>query len=767
MCVLLLARSTKPKTMSSDSSSSSRQGLLITTAVVTVALASLFALRQRSKLAQGFDRWAWLEDVQSERSLAHVRAQNLRAVSHVGEPSLDNSFSRILSILDSKDKIPYAALRGPKRFMNLWKDENHPRGLWRRVASLEELKNPDAAWETVLDIDALDKAEQNPGWVWKGYTPLEEGDVVPLCLVKLSRGGADAVEIREFDLDSKQFVQRDGKEFFLPEAKSSCSYKDRDTLLVGSDFGPGSLTDSGYPRVIREWRRGTPLATAPVVFQGLATDVSVSSWYEADNRGFAYEWRVRSMTFYSSEHLVRIVPAKEFVKIPVPEDAEVQAFADQLLFQLRSDFEFKGRTYKAGSLLATDLGKFCAGQPSGVVTLFQPTERSSLEYFVAGKTVVLLSVLDNVRSRLVRWVYVQGEWQQVDHVPIPEGGDLDKLDVWALNERTSDEFWMTATGFLRPTSLYVLDAGPRNHKLPQLIRGLPQQFDVKGLHVEQFFAPSLVRLEVAGGEAGRQPQLPAPQDGTLVPYFQVSKKGAEGPRPTLLYAYGGFEISMLPRYSAVVGVSWLEKGGTYVMACIRGGGEFGPTWHQAALKEKRHKAFEDFEAVALHLQSRNVATPRTLGIMGGSNGGLLMGNAFVRSPQLWGAVVCEVPLLDMRRFSHLLAGASWMAEYGDPDDEEQWKWLQKYSPYHNVRQGAQYPAILFTTSTRDDRVHPAHARKMAAKLIEMGFGSTTWSYENVEGGHGGAADNRQMAFLEVLAFRFLRAKLGVKEDGHL
>ena len=626
--------------------------------------------------------------------------------------------------------------------MNLWKDEEHPRGLWRRLSSLDEMSNVDAQWETVLDLDALDKAEGKPGWVWKGYTPLEEGELVPRCLVKISRGGADAVEVREFDLDRKTFVPVD-EAFMLPEAKTSVSYKGRDILLVGSDFGPGSLTSSGYPRVVKEWTRGTPLASAPVVFEGEPSDVSVSSWFEANNRGFQYEWRVRSMTFYTSEHFLRALPDRDFVKLPVPQDAEVQTFADQLIVQLRSDLVAGSKTYAAGSLLACDVRRLCAGQADYTV-LFEPTPSASLEYFAAAKTVVLLSVLEDVKSKLVRFHYANKRWTRVGGVPVPAGGEFAKLDVWSHNEQFDDVFWMTATSFLLPTTLFVVDAAPATKAAPpRRIRGLPAQFNADGLAVSQHFATSL--------------------DGTKVPYFEVSRVSAkpQQPRPTLLYAYGGFEISMLPRYSAVVGVSWLEQGGTYLMANIRGGGEYGPTWHQAALKEKRHKAFEDLEAVARHAVERNVCTTASLGVMGGSNGGLLVGNAFVRSPELWGAVVCEVPLLDMRRFSKLLAGASWMAEYGDPDDPAQWAWLEKYSPYHNVRADAKYPPILFTTSTRDDRVHPGHARKMSAKLMDMGFSATTLSYENIEGGHGGAADNKQLAFLEVLAFSFLRQRLGL------
>ena len=706
---------------------------------------------------------AWLEEVTSSKALGWVTKQNERSTREIGDPKTDARFARIKAILDSKDKIPYAAKRG--RFLyNFWKDEANPKGLWRRLTSIDEMKRPDATWDTVLDLDALDAAEGKPGWVWKGYTPLDEEPKTPemrRCLVKLSRGGADAVEIREFDLERRAFVDPNGPDqgFHIKEAKTQVSYKSPNVLLVGTDTGPGSLTNSGYPRTVREWKRGTPLAAAPVVFEGQATDVSVSSWFEADNRGHAYEWRVRNPTFYTSERWVRIghSSTSDFVKVPVPDDAEVSAVGSELLIQLRTDWtvpHMNARTFKSGSLLSVPLVEFCLsnGSKGEVVVLFEPTPTRSLRYFDAGKSVLAVATLDDVRSSVSRFRFEYDKrWVRMSDLPGPsEGGPLQQVDVWSFEEHRGDVFWMTAAGYTNPTSLLMVDASlerpsPTEHFT--LVRRLPVMFDASHLDVSQHFCKSL--------------------DGTSVPYWMVrDRRHADKPGPTLLYGYGGFEVSLLPSYSAVVGVGWLERGFTYVVANIRGGGEYGPAWHQAALKEKRHKAYEDFEAVARDLHAKGVCSPAQLGIMGGSNGGLLVGNALVRAPELYGAVVCEVPLLDMKRYSHLLAGASWVAEYGDPDVPEEWAALQTISPYHLVRSARDksYPATLFTTSTRDDRVHPAHARKMVHKMLELGHTNVLY-YENIEGGHAGAADNAQTAFMELLAYRFVEQATSSSASG--
>ena len=474
---------------------------------------------------------------------------------------------------------------------------------------------------------------------------------------------------------------------------------------------------------MREWRRGTALAEAPEVFAGEAADVSVSGHAYYD-RGERYEMYQRGLTFYTSTKFFRV--GGQVVQLAVPDDTEVSTMGDQLLIELREPWKpeggaWGGGSFKAGSLLACAAAPALRGETPPLACLFEPGKRTSLDGFFTTKGYLVLSVLNNVRSELsfLRHTAGAGFADEGRTFSFP---NLASVQAWALEPEESDAMWMIKTGFTEPTQLFVGDAG--GGAAPELIKSLPAMFDARGLQVQQLQATSL--------------------DGTIIPYFIVAREGVrlDGSNPTLLYGYGGFEISLLPSYISTAGLGWLERGGVYVQANIRGGGEFGPEWHQAALKEKRHKAYEDFEAVGEDLIRRGYTTQAKLGVQGGSNGGLLTGNMLVRRPDLWGAIVCQVPLLDMRRFSRLLAGASWMGEYGNPDVPEEWKFIESISPYHNIKPGAAYPPILFTTSTRDDRVHPAHARKMVARLLSAGASQTLY-YENIEGGHGGAADNKQ------------------------
>jgi len=622
------------------------------------------------------------------------------------------------------------------------------RGIWRRTTR-EEYRKEAPAWETVLDLDALGAAE-GESWVWGGYSLLDEGPGKPrdLALVKLSRGGADAQVVREFSLADKAFIPPDQGGFFVPEAKSDVKYKSRDVIFVGTDFGPGSLTDSGYPRTAREWTRGTPLEQAPMVYEGQQQDVAAFVARSHERRGYVYDWQGRSITFYTSEYFLRVAErpdgpgSSEFTKLEVPEDASVGTFADQLLLFLRSEYKVSSGTFPAGSLLATPLEPFLV-EPSGAAwtPLFVPSETVSLDDYSCTKNLVVLQLLDKVKSRLEAWRYSEdGSWLPASGSAQGAVADIAAVGVSAVASRESDEAWLVRSSFLEPSALYLRDLGAAEAlEEPfaggaERLKSLPHFFQSEGLEARQFEATSA--------------------DGTKVPYFQVGRPGASG--PTLLYGYGGFEVSLTPSYAATVGAAWLEAGGTFVEANIRGGGEFGPAWHQAALKEKRHRAYEDFEAVAKDLVGRGVTTADRLGIMGGSNGGLLVGNMLARSPELFGAVVCQVPLLDMSKYHKLLAGASWMAEYGDPDDPKQWEFIRGFSPYHTLKPGARYPPALFTTSTRDDRVHPGHARKMVRRLLEEVPGADeVYYYENIEGGHGGAADNRQRAFMKTLEYTFL------------
>lgn len=664
------------------------------------------------------DPYLWLEDVTGEKALEWVRARDEVTLGELASnPEFQALEGRIRSILDSDDRIPYVSKLG-KHYYNFWKDAKNPRGLWRRT-TLASFQTDQPQWEVVLDVDALGQAE-GESWVWHGASCLEPKN--ELCLVSLSRGGSDADVVREFDVRQKRFVEGG---FTVPEAKSEVGWIDRDHIYVGTDFGPGSLTTSGYPRVVKRWTRGTPLSSAQVVFEGPETDVGVSVWHDP-TKGYERDFASRAVTFWTNEMFV--LQDGQPVRLDKPDDAEVSVDRQWIYVTLRSDWTVGDRTWLAGSLLVEEFDAFLAGKREFDV-LFEPTERTSLAGFSTTRDYVILNTMDNVRNRLTVMAHTKVGWTRTALPGLP---DMSTVSAWAIDSTRSNAIFATSTDYITPTTLYLGTAGKG---APKKIKELPAFFDAKGLQIAQHEARSA--------------------DGTSIPYFQVSRadRPADGQAPTLLYGYGGFEAALTPNYSGTVGAAWLEKGGVYVVANIRGGGEFGPRWHQAALKMNRNKAYEDFAAVARDLVARKVTSEARLGILGGSNGGLLVGNMITMYPELMGAAVCMVPLLDMRRYSHLLAGASWMGEYGDPDDPEQWAWLQRYSPYHNVTAEMKTPRTLFMTSTRDDRVHPGHARKMAARMLEQGH--DLLYYENMEGGHGGAADNKQAARMWALAYTFL------------
>jgi prolyl oligopeptidase len=667
------------------------------------------------------DPYLWLEDVTGEKALNWVRQQNAVSTNELeSTPYFETIRRRLLSIMDSKDRIPYVAKHG-RWYYNFWRDQKNPRGLWRR-ATLQEFKKAEPAWEVVLDLDELSSTEKE-NWVWKGYDVLYP--TYDRCLLILSRGGADSAVVREFDLTSKQFVPNG---FFLPDAKSQVAWRDRDTLYVGTDFGPGSLTDSGYPRIVKEWKRNAALRDAKVIFEGKPEDVSVGASVSHDH-GQTYEFISRGLTFFTSYDYIR--QGDQWIKIEKPDDAVVGTFGNQLLLRLRSDWATDGKTYAAGSLIASDLNGCLAGKRQ-FDSLFTPTDRTSLEAMSDTKNYLVLNVLENVRNKLYALRRSEGQWTRIA-LEAPEFGST---SINGIDPDESDDYFLTLTDFLTPSSLEFGTIGKQDR---EKLKHLPSFFDATGLEISQHETAS--------------------KDGTRVPYFQVSRKGIglDGKNPTLLYGYGGFEIPMLPGYSASVGSAWLERGGVYVLANIRGGGEFGPKWHEAARKANRQRAYDDFIAVGEDLIKRKVTSAEHLGIQGGSNGGLLMGVMLTERPDLFKAVVCQVPLLDMRRFNKLLAGASWMDEFGNPDKPEDWAYISKYSPYQNVVKDKKYPRVLFTTSTRDDRVHPGHARKMVARMKEQGH--DVLYYENIEGGHGGAANNKQAAYMSALAYTFLLKEL--------
>ena len=680
------------------------------------------------------DPYLWLEDVQGERALAWVRERNALTRGLLeAEPAFAATRDRVRAILDSREQIPQIVRRGDFVY-NFWRDDRNPRGLWRRT-TLASFRQPAPDWELLLDLDALGHTE-GENWVGAGASGF--GPDYRRFLLQLSRGGADATVLREFDAVDKRFV--DGG-FALPEAKTSVDWLDADTVYVGTDFGPGSLTDSGYPRRIKRWRRGTPLDRAEMVFEGQTDDVTV--FVSVDRTpGFERTLFGRATDFYNSRLFV-LQESGALSPLDKPGDASLAFWRQHVLLELRSDWTVAGRTWRRGSLLAAEAGGFLRGERDFTV-LFAPTATRSLAAFSATRTTVLVNLLDNVASRLEEWrpdgASPGAGWSRRE-VAAPFPGTLSVAplhDPLLADDPLAEQYLLGYADFLHPDSLALGRCGSDERAA---LKARPSFFDAAGMRVEQRFATS--------------------RDGTRVPYFVVWPPGAkaDGANPTLLYGYGGFEVSMQPSYSGSIGSSWLARGGVYVLANIRGGGEFGPAWHQAALQSKRQASFDDFIAVAEELLAQGVTKPAQLGIQGGSNGGLLVGAVMVQRPELFGAVVCQVPLLDMRRYHRLLAGASWMAEYGDPDRPEDWAALARYSPYHNIpAASSRLPPVLFTTSTRDDRVHPGHARKMTARLLEFGHAPLLW--ENIEGGHGGAADNAQRADMIALEFSFLWRQLG-------
>jgi prolyl oligopeptidase len=680
------------------------------------------------------DPHLWLEEVQGAKALDWVRERNResRAVLEK-QPTFTADRARILEILDSKDKIPSVSRRGDW-FYNLWQDAKNPRGLWRRT-TLAEYRKAQPVWETVLDLDALGAAEKE-SWVWKGASC--HGPDYRRCVLVLSRGGADASVLREFDTVDKKFIEAKEGGFVLPEAKSSIDWIDANSVYVATDFGPGSMTDSGYPRVVKRWQRGTPLAQAVTVFEGEAKDVA--AYASVDHTpGFERTTFGRYTDFYNTKQWLLGTNGKTLQPIDHPSDARFAFWRERVLIELKSDWKLADKTWPRGSLLVADAAGYLKGERR-FEALFTPTPTRSLDSFTTTRSRVLLTVLDNVAGRVEEWRADGARWVKRDvAAPFPGTLGVSPLHDPLVGDKDAlaEHYLLTYTDFLTPDSLMLGRAGSDER---EALKSRPRFFDSTGMRTEQRFATS--------------------KDGTRVPYFVVWPQGAkaDGKNPTLLYGYGGFEQSMQPFYSGSAGSVWLGRGGVFVLANIRGGGEFGPAWHRAALRENKQKSYDDFAAVAEDLIKTQVTSPRHLGMEGGSNGGLLVGAVMLQRPELFNAVVCQVPLLDMRRYHQLLAGASWIAEYGNPDVAEDWAFLSKYSPYQNLRKDMKLPKVLLITSTRDDRVHPGHARKMAARLAEQGHAFLY--YENIEGGHGGAADNQQRADMSALEYSFLWQQLG-------
>ena len=691
-------------------------------ATPALALAGDDDAKDDAMTASASDPYLWLEDVTGDKPLAWVRQQNARTdVELASGGDFKVLQGDIRAILDSDAKIPDVGKIGDY-YYNFWKDAQHERGLWRRT-TLDEYRKPEPKWETIIDLDALGKAEDE-NWVWHGANCLRPD--YSRCLIALSRGGADANVTREFDLSTKQWV-KDG--FFRPEAKGGLGWIDRDHVYVFTDFGKGSMTPSGYPRIVKQWARGTPLSAAKTVYEGQPDDMYIAAFHD-DTPGFERDFISRTIAFWNNELFLRGAEG-ELTRIDAPNSANKGVHRDWLTLQLREPYEAGGKTFPAGALIATRFDDFMAGKRDFDV-LFMPDEHTSLESATWTRSRLILNVLDDVKNRLSVLTPRADGWKTAAFTGAP---DIGTLEVRAVDDEDSDATWLTATGFLTPTTLALAEPDTA----PEVLKTMPAFFDASKDVVEQHFATS--------------------KDGTRIPYFIVHPKGLahDGKAPTLLYGYGGFEVSKTPAYSGIVGKAWLEKGGIYVVANIRGGGEYGPRWHKAALKANRHKAYEDFAAVAQDLVVKKITSPKHLGAMGGSNGGLLVGNMLVQYPGLFGALVIQVPLLDMKRYSHLLAGASWMAEYGDPDTSD-WNYIKTFSPYQLFDASKDYPPTFIWTTTRDDRVHPGHARKMAARMLAADKDARY--FENTEGGHGAGATNEQTAHVWALTYAFLWRQLG-------
>lgn len=667
------------------------------------------------------DTYQWLEEVESERSLAKVKGWNARTT---GELESDARFKTIEAdvrkIILATDRIPYGYIENGFVY-NFWQDQKNVRGLWRR-ATLAEYSKRAPKWETILDLDAIATTE-NENWVWKGASCLQPEH--RRCLLRLSRGGKDAVVLREFDIETKSFVVGG---FVTPESKSYTSWVDKDRIYIATNFGEGSMTKSGYARQVRAWKRGQPLLDAVKIFESSEDDVSANGYISIRPDG-TERFIIRELTSVDTD-VYHVKPDGSQAKLPIPADASFSGvFRGYALGVIRSALVFGGKTFQSGSLLAWKLSDLQAAPD----LIFAPNERESVAGTSEAKDVIYMNIMSNVKSRMMRVTLdAKGAWK-IDKMSLPDDGTLSTQSASSFE----NEAMFSYASFLTPNSLLYLKTPVSRARV---LRSLPARFNAAGLISEQLEATS--------------------KDGTKIPYFVVRPKTMkyDGENVTMLTAYGGFNISSTPYYMNSIGKVFSEKGGVYVLANIRGGGEFGPKWHEAARLKNRQRAYDDFQAVAEDLIKRRITSPRRLGIQGGSNGGLLVGVSFTQRPDLFSAVLCEVPLADMLRYHKLLAGASWMGEYGNPDDPEMAPVLRAYSPYHNLVSGRKYPRVFYITSTRDDRVHPAHARKMAAKMEE--YGMPFLYFENTEGGHSAAANLEQRIKFSALEWTYVWRQLG-------
>jgi prolyl oligopeptidase len=671
------------------------------------------------------DPYIFLEEARSSEALDWVAKENARTLAAFeADPRYAKLKADALAIFDSNDRIPFVSFR-PDGLYNFWQDKANPKGVLRRT-TLESYRTDKPQWEVILDIDALAKAEGKE-WVYQGSTCLPPA--LNRCMIALSDGGEDATIMREFDTKTKQFVEGG----FVLDSKSQggVEWVDENTLLVGRNFGEGTLTESEYPFTTREWKRGTAIADAPEIFRGDAKDVSSGAALLRDNDSVIHaRIAYRGISFH--ERLWYVWKDSQWLQLDLPTKANPVGIADgHLLFSPDVDWTTDGQTFPADSLVAVDLEEWKANPNGAKKTLvWSPGYRQTKQGSTVTGGGLYVALLDNVIGKVLKFNFADGKWTSTQ-VALPDNATI---GIAASSDET-DQIMYTVSGFLEPTTLYYTDGTSP----PAVLKTSPTYFDPTGASVEQYEATS--------------------KDGTKIPYFIVKPKGmkADGSTATLLTGYGGFQVPRLPAYLGSTGKLWVENGGAYVLANLRGGGEFGPQWHQTAIRENKQRTWDDFIAVGEDLVRRGFTSPQHLGIQGGSQGGLLVGTFLTQRPDLLGAAIVQIPLFDMLRYHLIGRGASWIGEYGDPRIPEQRAWIEPYSPYQKIVAGVEYPEPFLWASTADDRTHPAHARKAAAKLKALG--QPYYYFEDTTGGHSGGVDNDQRAKLQALQFIYLMKRL--------
>lgn len=671
------------------------------------------------------DKYLWLEDIDSEKSMHWVKQANKITNDKLVPSSLyQGLYTQALEVLNNDSRLPKVEQRG-KWLYNYWQDEDHPRGIYRKT-SIKQFKNNKPQWITVLDMDKY-SMDQGQNYDYHGMNCLPPKGID--CLVLLSPGGGDAIIVREFNLKKHKFVKNG---FHVPLAKTNISWIDKNNVFIGTDFGKDSLTDSGYPRIVKKWQRGTSLVQAKTLYSASKKSMTARA-YNIKQENSHINIITDMTSFWLSDKYIYNQGKVE--KLLIPSSAIISGFyKDKLVISLKDDWEVNNSTYIQGEVLLID-AKFLTRGKGSIESIIKPNNNTVIENINTAKHGLLITVLEDVKAKLLLYKKSKnGKWK-IQEIPFPENG---ALSISSVDKKTGD-FFVQYESFTTPPSLYYVDSKTLK---PELLVQQTPTFDGSQFMVQQYFTKS--------------------KDGTKVPYFVVMNKKTKfnGINPTHIFSYGGFRNTLTPSYSGsyevlsgAYGKLWLERGGIFVLANIRGGGEYGPAWHSAALLKNRHKAFEDFEAVAQDLIDKKLTSAKHLGIEGRSNGGLLVTATMTRKPNLYGAIICGAPLIDMKRYNKLLAGASWMGEYGNPDEAEMWDYIKTYSPYQNLQPHIKYPPIFFYASTRDDRVHPGHARKMAAKMLA--FGNKVEYYENIEGGHHGYSTNEQLAHRLALSYTHL------------